>query len=65
VVEGLAVIAVLTRVVVGTQLPADVIVWRGTPESVLIAVLWLVSLLLVQRAGRRHADRRSPAGAQR
>ena len=51
VVEGLAVIAVLATVVVGTQLPANVIAWRLTPESVLIAVLWLVSLLLVQRAG--------------
>ncbi|QEC46409.1 sodium:calcium antiporter [Baekduia soli] len=52
VVEGLAVIGVLATVVGGTQLPAGVIVWRLTPECVLIAVLWLVSLLLVQRAGR-------------
>src|SRR4051794_15092257 len=52
VLEGLAVIAVLAVVVAGTQLPADVILWRFTPDSVLIAVLWVVSLLLVQRAGR-------------
>jgi cation:H+ antiporter len=51
VIEGLAVIAVLAVVVAGTQLPAGVILWRVTPESVLIAVLWVVSLLLVQRAG--------------
>src|SRR5919206_2148504 len=50
VLEGLAVMAVLGVVVAGTQLPQDVIVWRVTPESVLIAVLWVVSLLLVQRA---------------
>jgi cation:H+ antiporter len=51
VIEGLAVIAVLAVVVAGTQLPTGVILWRVTPESVLIAVLWVVSLLLVQRAG--------------
>ena len=52
VLEGLAVIAVLAVAVAGSQLPADVMLWRITPESVLIAVLWVVSLLLVQRAGR-------------
>jgi cation:H+ antiporter len=52
VLEGLGVVAVLAVVVAGTQLPADVIVWRVTPEAVLIAVTWLVSLLLVQRAGK-------------
>jgi len=52
VLEGLAVVAVLAAVVAGTQLPADVMVWRVTPEALLIAALWLVSLHLVQRAGR-------------
>ena len=52
VLEGLAVVAILATVVAGTQLPGDVIVWRLTPESLLIAVLWAVSLLLVQRASR-------------
>src|SRR3954469_1781003 len=52
VLEGLALVTVLGVVVAGTQLPADLIVWRVTPESVLIAVVWVVSLLLVQRAGR-------------
>jgi cation:H+ antiporter len=52
VLEGLAVVAVLAVVIAGTQLPADLIAWRITPESVLIVVVWLVSLLLVQRAGR-------------
>jgi cation:H+ antiporter len=52
VLEGLAVVSILAVVVAGTQLPKDVIVWRITPESVIIAALWVVSLLLVQRAGR-------------
>jgi cation:H+ antiporter len=52
VLEGLGVVAVLAVVIAGTQLPADLIAWRITPESVLIVVVWLVSLLLVQRAGR-------------
>jgi cation:H+ antiporter len=52
VLEGLAVVAVLAVVVAGTQLPRDVIVWRVTPEALVIAVVWVVSLLLVQRAGR-------------
>jgi cation:H+ antiporter len=53
VLEGLAVVAILAVVVTGTQLPANVIVWRITPESVVIVALWVVSLLLVQRAGKR------------
>jgi cation:H+ antiporter len=52
VLEGLAVVAVLAAVVAGTQLPADVKFWRLTPEALLIAALWVVSLLLIQRAGR-------------
>ena len=52
VLEGLAVVAVLAVVIAGTQLPADLIVWRVDPESVVIVLVWLVSLFLVQRAGR-------------
>src|SRR5919112_94022 len=48
VLEGLAVIAVLAVVVAGTQLPADLIAWRITPEALIIAVVWVVSLLLEQ-----------------
>lgn len=40
VLEGLAVVAVLAVVVAGTQLPDDLIVWRVTPEALLIAALW-------------------------
>src|ERR671926_1642483 len=39
VLEGLAVLAVLAVAVAGSQLPADVMLWRITPESVLIAIL--------------------------
>jgi cation:H+ antiporter len=52
VLEGVAVVAVLAVVVAGTQLPADVIAWRVTPNALLIAVGWVVSLLLVQRASK-------------
>jgi cation:H+ antiporter len=52
VLEGALVVAVLAVVLAGTQLPADLIVWRVTPEALLIAILWLVGLLLLQRAGR-------------
>ena len=52
VLEGVAVIAVLAVVIAGTQLPADVIWWRVTPEALLIAIVWVASLFLVQRAGK-------------
>jgi cation:H+ antiporter len=52
VLEGLAVVAVLAVVVAGTQLPPSLVWWRVTPEALLIAAGWAVSLWLVQRAGR-------------
>ena len=52
VLEGALVAAVLAVAVAGTQLPASVIAWRIAPEDVLIAALWVVGLLLIQRAGR-------------
>ncbi len=52
VLEGLAVVAVLAVVVAGSQLPDDLITLRLTPAAVLITVLWVGSLLLIQRAGR-------------
>ncbi|MGH8369358.1 MAG: sodium:calcium antiporter, partial [Gammaproteobacteria bacterium] len=53
VVEGLLVVAVLVVVLIGTQLPSDLIAYRVTPPSVLIVVLWLAGLWLVGRA-RNH-----------
>jgi cation:H+ antiporter len=53
VVEGLLVVAVLLVVLIGTQLPNDLIAYRVTPPSLLIAILWLAGLWLVGRA-RQH-----------
>jgi cation:H+ antiporter len=50
-VEALVVIAVLAVVIAGTQLPIGLVLLRLTPDTVLIALIWLVGLLLVRRAG--------------
>lgn len=63
VLEALAVVAVLAVVVAGSQLPPGLLVARMTPDVVLIAALWIVGLLLVQRAGRGlpwHEDGEAP-----
>jgi cation:H+ antiporter len=52
VLEGALVVAILLVVVMGTQLPKDLVFLRLTPAAVLIAALWVVGLLLVQRASR-------------
>src|SRR5690348_6252108 len=53
VLEAALVVAVLAVVVAGSQLPDNLILWRLTPAPVLIAILWLVGLLLLRRAGTR------------
>ncbi|WP_285026844.1 sodium:calcium antiporter [Plantibacter sp. ME-Dv--P-122b] len=63
VLEGIVVVAVLAVVLAGSQLPPGLEVFRLTPDVVLIAVLWIVGLLLVQRAGTRlpwHEDGSAP-----
>jgi cation:H+ antiporter len=50
--EGALVVALLLVVVMSTQLPASMIMWRLAPGPVLIAVLWGIGLLLLRRAGR-------------
>jgi cation:H+ antiporter len=52
VLEAALVIAVLSVVVAGSQLPANLIVARLTPAPILITILWAVGLLLLQRAGK-------------
>ncbi|PZR91097.1 MAG: sodium:proton exchanger [Candidatus Nephthysia bennettiae] len=52
VLEGAIVLAVLVVVVMGTQLPKTLVRFRLSPDVILIAVIWAVGLLLVQRAGR-------------
>jgi cation:H+ antiporter len=51
VLEALVVVAVLAVVVAGSQLPTSLQVVRVTSDVLLIAGLWIVGLLLVQRAG--------------
>ncbi|MCU1404232.1 MAG: sodium:proton exchanger [Glaciihabitans sp.] len=66
VLEGIVVVAVLTVVIAGSQLPAGLEMLRLTPDVVLIAALWVVGLVLVQRAGTHlpwHEDGRAPDAA--
>jgi len=51
VLEGALVVAVLAVVVMGTQLPADLNYARLSPAALVIVVLWLVGLVLLNRAG--------------
>ena len=52
VIEGAVVLAVLVVVVMGTQLPKSLVKFRLTPDVILIAIVWVVGLLLTQRAGK-------------
>ena len=52
VLEGAVVIAVLATVVMGTQLPSRLIAFRLDPGSVAVATVWVVGLVLTQRASR-------------
>ena len=68
VLEGIVVVAVLTVVIAGSQLPSGLEIIRLTPDVVLIAVLWFVGLALVQRAKKHlpwHEDGRAPASSGR
>ncbi len=66
VLEALVVVAVLTVVVAGTQLPSSLVLLRATPAAVLIAVIWMLGLFLVQRAGKGlpwHEDGEAPGAS--
>lgn len=52
VIEGATVLAVLVVVVMGTQLPKDLVFARLSPDVLLIAAVWVVGLLLTQRASK-------------
>ena len=52
VLEGAVVVAVLAVVVMGTQLPKSAIAFRLSPDVLGIAVVWVVGLLLTQRAAK-------------
>lgn len=63
VLEAVTVVAVLSVVLAGSQLPYDLMFARLTPDVVIIAALWIVGLVLVRRAGKHlpwHEDGRSP-----
>ena len=69
VLEGAMVVALLVVVVMSTQLPPTLMVWRVAPGAVLIALLWMVGLLLIRRAGRGlpwrpHGHEPDPGGAR-
>jgi cation:H+ antiporter len=50
VLEGALVVALLVIVVMSTQLPPSLIVWRITPGTALIAIVWVIGLVLLRRA---------------
>ena len=52
VLEGAVVVAVLAVVVMGAQLPKSAIAFRLSPDVLGIAVVWVVGLLLTQRAAK-------------
>lgn len=65
VLETALVVAVLGVVVAGSQLPKTLICWRFAPAAVIIAVLWIVGLLLLKRAGSKlpwHENGQAPDG---
>jgi cation:H+ antiporter len=53
VIEGAAVLAVLAVVVMGTQLPKNLVYARLSPDVLLIAAVWVAGLLLTQRAQKK------------
>ncbi len=52
VLEAVLVVAVLAVVIAGSQLPSSLVKFRLAPAAVLITILWVVGLLLLQRAGK-------------
>lgn len=52
VLEGSLVIAMLTLVIIGHQLPKDLVFARLTPDSVLLVGTWVVGVWLIGRANK-------------
>ncbi|AMM32975.1 LigA protein [Sinomonas atrocyanea] len=50
VIEAVTVVGVLGVVVAGSQMPSSLVAFRLTPAAVLIAAVWIVGLLAVQRS---------------
>ncbi len=65
VLEALLVVAILSVVIAASRLPSTVILWRFAPGGVLIAALWVIGLLLLNRAGKSlpwHESGQAPDG---
>jgi cation:H+ antiporter len=65
VLEGVLLMAILTVAVMGTQLPASLIIGRVEPAGLLITVLWLVGIWLIGKARTRlpwHEEGHAPGG---
>jgi len=65
VIEAITVVGVLGVVIAGSQMPPGLVLFRLTPAAVLIAVIWLLGLLLVQRSQKSlpwHAQGQAPDG---
>lgn len=52
IVEAAVVIAILAVVIAGSQMPANLVFIGLTPDTVLIAAIWVIGLVLVNRAGK-------------
>jgi cation:H+ antiporter len=66
--EAGTVVAVLSVTVMGSQLPADLLLWRLDPAALLIVVVWIAGLVLVQRARKGlpwHQYGQPPDGQER
>ena len=67
VLEAMVVIAVLSVVVAGSQLPSTLVFLRLAPAGVLITAIWVTGLLLVRRAGAGlpwHENGNAPASSR-
>jgi len=65
VIEAITVVGVLGVVIAGSQMPPGLVLFRLTPAAVLIAVIWLLGLLLVQRSQKSlpwHSQGQAPDG---
>ena len=70
VLEAALVIVVLTISILGTRLPASLVLWRITPQNLFILLAWLGGLWILKNAPKQitwqvknaHTDQATPAG---
>ncbi|MEO7715655.1 MAG: sodium:calcium antiporter [Capsulimonas sp.] len=51
--EGILVVTVLIAAIMGAQMPSSVVLFRLTPEDILITVFWVVGVVIIAKA-RKH-----------